>query len=106
MRELCEWSALRLRVLRGADCVIRELCKDAQVLQQWTERLGTRSRREELASCATRPSRRCRKKGLANARFPLWTASSQRRKASWRISPGRSCPHKGVQDRLPYVGRG
>ena len=32
MRGLCEWSALRLRVAGGTDCVIRELCEDAQVL--------------------------------------------------------------------------
>ena len=32
-------KSLRLRVRGGADCVIRELCQDAQVLQQ-TERPG------------------------------------------------------------------
>ena len=33
LRGLCEWSALRLRA-SGGDCVIRELCEDAQVLQE------------------------------------------------------------------------
>ena len=36
LRGLCEWSALRLRV-SGGDCVIRELCEDAQVLH-WNGR--------------------------------------------------------------------
>ena len=51
MRGLCEWSALRLRVSGRTDCVIRELCEDAQaqVLQQWTERLGVPYRGQRLA---------------------------------------------------------
>ena len=53
MRGLCEWSALRLRVAGGTDCVIRELCEDAQVLQQWTERLGVPYRGQRLAECAS-----------------------------------------------------
>ena len=52
MRGLCEWSALRLRVAGGADCVIRELCEDAQVLQQWTERLGVPYRGQRLAGAS------------------------------------------------------
>ena len=52
MRGLCEWSALRLRVPGGADCVIRELCEDAQVLQQWTERLGVPYRGQRLAGAS------------------------------------------------------
>ena len=210
LRNLCEWSALRLRVQGGADWVIRELCEDAEVLQQWRasyrgQRLAgaslevflyllqgrrddTRSRREELLSqqqgmcklCGapialgtfeidhvipvsqsfsgqqqelqalclechrtktslegnrsttlesrfsryayqnyaasprlpplvfqlqkwddTRPCQgidvcRCRKNGLANARrcpsSALWTASSPRKRASSRTSPGSTCP--------------
>ena len=52
MRGLCEWSALRLRVPGGTDCVIRELCEDAQVLQQWTERLGVPYRGQRLAGAS------------------------------------------------------
>ena len=52
MRGLCEWSALRLRVHGGADCVIRELCEDAEVLQQWTERLGVPYRGQRLAGAS------------------------------------------------------
>ena len=52
MRGLCEWSALRLRVHGGADCVIRELCEDAAVLQQWTERLGVPYRGQRLAGAS------------------------------------------------------
>ena len=52
MRGLCEWSSLRLRVRGGADCVIRELCKDAAVLQQWTERLGVPYRGQRLAGAS------------------------------------------------------
>ena len=52
MRGLCEWSALRLRVPGGMDCVIRELCEDAQVLQQWTERLGVPYRGQRLAGAS------------------------------------------------------
>ena len=52
MRGLCEWSALRLRVVGGTDCVIRELCEDAQVLQQWTERLGVPYRGQRLAGAS------------------------------------------------------
>ena len=52
MRGLCEWSALRLRVPGGMDCVTRELCEDAQVLQQWTERLGVPYRGQRLAGAS------------------------------------------------------
>ena len=52
MRGLCEWSALRLRVPSGTDCVIRELCEDAQVLQQWTESLGVPYRGQRLAGAS------------------------------------------------------
>ena len=52
MRGLCEWSARRLRVQGGTDCVIRELCEDAQVLQQWTERLGVPYRGQRLAGAS------------------------------------------------------
>ena len=52
MRGLCEWSALRLRVVGGTDCVIRKLCEDAQVLQQWTERLGVPYRGQRLAGAS------------------------------------------------------
>ena len=45
-------SALRLRVHGGADCVIRELCEDAAVLQQWTERLGVPYRGQRLAGAS------------------------------------------------------
>ena len=48
MRGLCEW----LRVHGGADCVIRELCEDAEVLQQWTERLGVPYRGQRLAGAS------------------------------------------------------
>ena len=50
-RGLCEWSALRLRA-SGGDCVIRELCEDAQVLQEWTQRLGVRYRGQRLAGAS------------------------------------------------------
>ena len=52
MRGLCEWSALRLRVVGGTDCVIRELCEDAQVLQEWTQRLGVPYRGQRLAGAS------------------------------------------------------
>ena len=51
LRGLCEWSALRLRA-SGGDCVIRELCEDAQVLQQWTQRLGVPYRGQRLAGAS------------------------------------------------------
>ena len=51
MRGLCKWSALR-RVHGGPDCVIRELCEDAPVLQQWTERLGVPYRGQRLAGAS------------------------------------------------------
>ena len=51
LRGLCEWSALRLRA-SGGDCVIRELCEDAQVLQEWTQRLGVPYRGQRLAGAS------------------------------------------------------
>ena len=51
LRGLCEWSALRLRA-SGGDCVIRELCEDAQVLQEWTQRLGVPYRGQWLAGAS------------------------------------------------------
>ena len=39
-------------VVGGTDCVIRELCEDAQVLQQWTERLGVPYRGQRLAGAS------------------------------------------------------
>ena len=51
LRGLCDWSALRLRA-SGGDCVIRELCEDAQVLQEWTQRLGVPYRGQRLAGAS------------------------------------------------------
>ena len=51
LRGLCEWSALRLRA-SGGDCVIRELCEDAPVLQEWTQRLGVPYRGQRLAGAS------------------------------------------------------
>ena len=93
LRGLCEWSALRLRA-SGGDCVIRELCEDAQVLQEWTQRLGVpypgRALRSSCTCCrgaGTTPAaaeRLCwqNRTGCASSAV----RPSRRRPASWTTS--------------------